>query len=71
DETTIYRPDVLPEGRGTIAEEYLHHLETGEALHPTLQMDNNLEYMAILDAGLRSTMSGQLELVDSAAWQMG
>jgi len=71
DGTTVYRPEPLPEGRSTIAEEYIHHLETGEALHPTLQMGNNLEYMAILDAGLRSTESGRLETVDSVVWRMG
>jgi predicted dehydrogenase len=71
DDTTVYQPEPLPEGRRTIAEEYIHHLETGEALHPTLQMENNLEYMAILDAGIRSTQSGQLEMVDSAAWCLG
>ena len=71
DETTVYKPEPLPEGRSMIAEEYIHHLETGEALHPTLEMGSNLEYMAILDAGLRSTESGRLETVDNAAWQMG
>lgn len=70
-DTMIYKAEALPEGRTTIAEEYIHHLETGEALHPTLQMENNLEYMAILDAGLRSTQSGRLEAVDNAAWCLG
>ncbi|CAA9333714.1 MAG: hypothetical protein AVDCRST_MAG93-6321, partial [uncultured Chloroflexia bacterium] len=28
--------DPLPEGRTTLAEEFIHHLETGKPLHPTL-----------------------------------
>ena len=41
--------------------------ETGEPLHPTLDVAMNLEAMAILDAGVRSATSGKLELVDDAA----
>ena len=67
-QTTLYDADPLPEGRRTVAEEFIHHLETGEPLHPTLEMMANLEYMAILDAGVRSAASGKLELVDNAAW---
>jgi len=70
-ERTIYTPEPLPAGRTNVAEEYIHHLETGEPLHPTLDVDLNLEAMAILDAGLRSTVSGKLELVESAAWCIG
>jgi hypothetical protein len=62
-------PEPLPQGRATIAEEIIHHLETGEPLHPTLQTALNLEVMAILDAGLRSAASGRLATVDSATWQ--
>jgi hypothetical protein len=54
-----------------VAGEFIHHLETGEPLHPTLEMMFNLEAMAILDAGMRSTASGKLELVDNATWQIG
>jgi predicted dehydrogenase len=67
-ETEIYEPEFLPEGRTTIAEEYIHYLETGEPLHPTLEMGFNVEVMAILDAGVRSSASGQLETVDSTTW---
>jgi predicted dehydrogenase len=67
----VYKPDPLPAGRATIAEEYIHHLETGEPLHPTLSAALNLEVMAILDAGLRSAASGMLETVDSATWCVG
>lgn len=63
--------DKLPEGRATLAEEFIHHLETGDPLHPTLDMDNNLEYMAILDAGIRSAASGKVELVNDTTWCIG
>ena len=63
--------DPLPEGRKTLAEEFVHHLETGESLHPTLQVAHNVEVMAILDAGIRSAASGKLELVNDAAWCIG
>jgi predicted dehydrogenase len=67
----VFAPDPLPEGRTTIAEEYIHHLESGDPLHPTLQAGLNLEVMALLDAGLRSAASGALETVDSATWCIG
>ena len=61
----------LPEGRATLAEEFLHHLETGSPLHPTRDMEQNLEVMAILDAGIRSAESGRVETVDDAYWRIG
>ena len=67
----VVEPDPLPPGRQTLAEEFIHHLETGEPLHPTLDMMQNLEAMAILDAGIRSAASGKVELVDNAAWCIG
>jgi len=60
--------DPLPEGRTQIAEEYVHHLDTGEPLHPTLEMHFNLEAMAILDAGVRSAVTGRLEIVNNRNW---
>jgi predicted dehydrogenase len=48
----------LPTGRATIAEEFLHHLETGEPLHPTLAYPVNLAAMAILDAAIVSAQNG-------------
>lgn len=50
--------DLLPAGRATIAEEFLHHLETGEPLHPTLAYPVNLAAMAILDAAIVSAEKG-------------
>ncbi|HIE29343.1 TPA: Gfo/Idh/MocA family oxidoreductase [Candidatus Poribacteria bacterium] len=70
-QTTIYESEPLPEGRQQVAEEFIHHLETDEPLHPTLEMMFNLGVMAILDAGVRSAESGKLETVDSAVWQIG
>ncbi len=67
----IVQGDPLPAGRATLAEELIHHLETGDPLHPTLDMGRNLEIMAILDAGIRSAASGQVELVNDAVWCIG
>ena len=66
--TTIHKPDPLPEGRATIAEELVRHLETGEPVHPCLETTFNLEAMAILDAGIRSADSGKVEIVAGPAW---
>jgi predicted dehydrogenase len=67
----IVEGEPLPEGRATLAEEFVHHLETGEPLHPTLDMMQNLEVMAILDAGIRSANSGKVEFVNDATWCIG
>lgn len=69
--TAIYEGDPFPGGRDTLAKEFLHHLETGEPLHPTLDLPLNLEAMAILDAGIRSSESGQFATVNSAHWCIG
>jgi predicted dehydrogenase len=70
-DTTLYEGDPLPEGQQDIAQVYIHHLETGEPLHPTLDVPLNLDAMAILDAGVRSAASHQLEVVRTQAWQIG
>ena len=56
-------PLELPEGRENLALEFLHHLETGEPLHPLLEPAFNLEVVAALDAGIRSAESGRREPV--------
>jgi len=61
----------LPACRATIAQELVHHLESGEPLHPTLELEHNLEVMAILDAGIRSAASGKLEAVNDRVWSIG
>jgi predicted dehydrogenase len=63
----VVEPNPLPAGREQVAGELIYHLETGEPLHPTLDRELNLESMAMLDAGLRSSISGKLEPVDSLA----
>ena len=61
----------LPEGRHTLAHGVYGHLEGRHELHPTLEMGFNLEVMAILDAGLRSSRSGKLEVIENATWCIG
>ena len=70
-DTTVYTAEPLPAGRHDVAHEMIHHLNTGEPVHPTLDMQANLEYMAIIDAAARSCESGRLELVQNAAWDLG
>merc|ERR1712000_532729 len=69
--TTTYQSDPLPEGRTKIANEFIHHLKTDEPFHQTLEASFNLEVMAILDAGIESAASGQLEPVNNGTWQIG
>jgi predicted dehydrogenase len=71
EEPRIVEGAPLPEGRDTLAKEFIHHLETGEPLHPTLEADFNLDAMAVLDAGIRSAESGKMELVNSGHWTVG
>ena len=68
DTPTVYEGGALPEGRENIAREFIHHLETGEPLHPTLDVPVNIDAMAILDAGLRSATSTQFELAKNENW---
>ena len=70
-DTEIHEAEPLPEGREDIAKELVHHFETGDPLHQTLQMMFNLEAMAILDAGVRSAATDKLELVDNETWCIG
>ena len=55
----------LPKGRATVAEEMVHHLDTGEELHPILTPELNLSSMAILDAGIQSAQNGVLQAVEA------
>ena len=61
--SVVEKGEPLPHGRATIAEEFLHHLDTGEPLHPTLALPLNLATSAILDAGIRSAESGAAQPV--------
>jgi predicted dehydrogenase len=69
--TKVHPAKPLPKGRREVSEEFIHHLQTHQPVHPTLDMMYNLEVMAILDAGLRSARSGRLETVDSISWRIG
>lgn len=60
----VEKGDPLPHGRATIAEDFLHHLETGDALHPTIDLPLNMAVVAILDAGIRSAEHGRAEPVE-------
>ena len=57
----VIKGESLPEGRRTLGEEVLHHLDTGEPIHPTMALPLNLEAQMVLDAGIRSIASGKLE----------
>ncbi|NMA94410.1 MAG: Gfo/Idh/MocA family oxidoreductase [Clostridiales bacterium] len=59
--TKVYKADPLPEDRNNIAKEFMSHLEKGTPLHPTLDIETNLNAMMILDAGYRSSISGKME----------
>lgn len=69
--TTLHEAEPLPEGRGDIAQEYVHHLETRDPVHPTLDLPLNLDAIAMLDAGVRAADSGKLETVNNPHWQIG
>ena len=60
--TAVYDPDPLPEGRETLAKEYLYAKATGD-MHPTLSGPMNMEAVASLDAAFRSIASGKMEIV--------
>ncbi len=67
----IVPADPLPAERETIGKEVLHHLATGEPLHPTLDTQVNLGAMMVLDAGIRSSKSRKQELAGSAVYTIG
>ena len=66
--TRVYAGEPFPSGHGTVAQTFIRHLEKGEPLHPTLDVEVNIAAMAILDAGIRSVHSGKLETVDDIIW---
>ncbi|MFW6006510.1 MAG: Gfo/Idh/MocA family protein [Bacillota bacterium] len=69
--TRVVEGDPIPEHRDNPAKEFIHHLETGDPLHPTLDLEVNVGAMAILDAGIRSAASGKLEMVNNSCWNIG
>ncbi len=69
--TNIYESEPIPEHRNNAAKEFIYHLNTGEPLHPTMDIPVNLDAMAILDTGIRSAKSGKTELVNNINWCIG
>ena len=69
--TAVYDDLALPVGRESLALEVMHHLTTGEPLHPTLDVPVNIDAMALMDAGIRSAASGKQELVNDIRWNIG
>lgn len=67
----FYEAKEVAEKDRDIAYAFVHHMDTGEALHPTLAPEINLAAMQILDAGVRSATSGKMEICSSAFWQIG
>ncbi len=60
----------LPEGHRNIAEEFIFHIETGEPVHPTLDLRFNADAMAILDAAIKSSSTGKMEMVGGEVWTL-
>lgn len=54
-----------------IAAAYVHFMDTGEPMHITAQAEFNLDALALLDAGIRSSDSGKTELVNNIHWSIG
>lgn len=69
--SAVFDGDDLPEGRDRLSRVFIHHLETGDQLHPTLDLPLNIDAMAILDAGIRAAYSGKMELVNDVRWSIG
>jgi predicted dehydrogenase len=57
-------PGPLPKNRSDLALELLHHMETGEPIHETLDMTVNLDTMAAMDAVFQSATTGKHELIE-------
>lgn len=61
----------LPVGQEDVAAQYVYHKDTGTPLHLTSQIEFNLDALALLDVGIRSSNSGKMELVNNLHWQIG
>jgi len=65
-------PEPAPEPHMlNISAAYVHHRQTGQPLPEFLKLDQNLQVLAILDAGLKSAESNKLEPVNSSVWEIG
>ena len=54
----------MPAGRATLAEEFVHHLETGRRGIPPVQLAHNVDVIAILE---RHPLGGEREA--EAVWR--
>jgi len=63
--------DPMPIGRANLAEEVIHCLDTGDALHPTLDQQINMDTMMLLCAGMQSAKSLRIETLPTLAWNLG
>ncbi|MCB0110122.1 MAG: Gfo/Idh/MocA family oxidoreductase [Caldilineaceae bacterium] len=70
-ESSTHAADPLTDEPQNVAQAMIDHLDNGTPLHRTLDLDFNLEAMAILDAGVRAAESGQLAMVENATWRIG
>jgi len=68
--TELPQPAPLPHLKN-ITTAFAYHMDTGEPMPDFLDMDVNLDVLAILDAGVRSAKSGKTELVNNIAWEIG
>ena len=66
--TKVFDGLSLPSESNTPAKNLINHLEKGEPLHPTLDLEINLDAMAILEAGIRSSKSGKMEFINDITW---
>jgi len=70
-ESDVHMAEPLTNEPQNVAEAMVDHLDNGTPLHQTLQLDFNLQAMAILDAGVRAADSGQLAMVENVTWCIG
>lgn len=71
EEAQMIEPSTLPKGLKNIAYAWVEHFDKGISVHETLQMPLNLAAMRILDAGLRASESGHIEILRNESWQIG
>lgn len=70
-EPQLIEPSPLPAGMKDIAHAWVEHFEKGISVHETLDMPLNLAAMRIMDAGLRASKSGHIEILNNESWQIG
>jgi predicted dehydrogenase len=67
----LHKPEPLPYKYQNLSCAFVHHMDTGESLHETLSPELNVEAMAVLDAGIRSSESNKTEICNNWCWQIG